>query len=204
MGHVPQEPLPFLDDLQQAPAQPFDLTSQGLEISRALDPDRVGELPVAELAYRLVDVPDRPPRSKVKTKASPRLIGTSAADCQSSRVRARSVSSCSLTNSRSICRLASTDNWPPICARRAKLRSAADTSRRSSEPSPVASRGLAPQLGDQPGRAPSPGSVSRASSTVSIRRRFSPNTSRSSARPRSWYSRALRSIAAICRTIACV
>src|SRR5512145_1771460 len=54
-----QESLAVLRDLDQPPAQPFELPAERLEIGGAADRDRLCELAVAELADRIVDVADR-------------------------------------------------------------------------------------------------------------------------------------------------
>ncbi len=60
MRHVAEESLALLADLAQSLTQPFDLPPECLQVGRAPDPDGIRELAVPELAYGLVDGPDRP------------------------------------------------------------------------------------------------------------------------------------------------
>ncbi len=59
MRHVPQESTSLVSQIQQALAQPFELAAQPLEIVRTGDGNLARKGPLAQLADRPVELPQR-------------------------------------------------------------------------------------------------------------------------------------------------
>src|SRR6185437_10531086 len=57
VGHVAEESIALLRELEQPQAQPFELLAQALEVMRTSDADRIADVAVADVVDHAVDVP---------------------------------------------------------------------------------------------------------------------------------------------------